>query len=679
MDIRELTELLVESGKNSNRAVYIPWWEDDHENQIYRCHVLEAETVENAESCLAECGKEQLFAPVNRYGITLFQMLVWHNFYHAVEGMLGDGRVEGDEINLPDQKGRGITAFMLACVCGNLAMAKLLLEHGADASLCDRRGRNAYHFLACPRLEELELSFTCLERSVEQRSEIAHMLSCDINRKNEEGLAPLEALLSSSHRAGYTWPLPEIFLKKGASVDYVDADGNTLLMLALKNGHSTAALKLMDQCPEQISVANSQGVTPIMHAVSFCDNAMYIALTDHGAEKIPYDYIRAFPLSQITSNTFCDVRSDNRDRLSLALYLAEKLIRQLDTDDDDELGEITDILHNALIADKEYHVLEVIQEAGIDFLAAIHYHGEEFCLRDKCLGIGFGAGVVKKLLKLGVDMDSAVVRGETPANILAMKDRQRDSRDEAFFAEAARLFSGESMGQLNNNGEAAIHRAAKYGHAGMIKVMIEKGVDVNLTQDRPAEAGVTPLHLACSYGHADVVRLLIDAGADDTLQNLNGETPAHFALMKKKYGEALRTEQRAALLKELTHLDLPREDGQTPLMLLQRFDRELLSVFLDRGVDVNHADNRGRTAMMLLSDKDMLKELIRAGADIHMADREGNTVLHYVLKNGDGETARYLIKKGADYNRPNNSGETPAQLAVERGLETVLELMTDIK
>lgn len=83
--------------------------------------------------------------------------------------------------------------------------------------------------------------------------------------------------------------------------------------------------------------------------------------------------------------------------------------------------------------------------------------------------------------------------------------------------------------------------------------------------------------------------------------------------------------------------------------------------------------------MMLLSDKDMLKELIRAGADIHMADREGNTVLHYVLKNGDGETARYLIKKGADYNRPNNSGETPAQLAVERGLETVLELMTDIK
>jgi ankyrin repeat protein len=62
-----------------------------------------------------------------------------------------------------------------------------------------------------------------------------------------------------------------------------------------------------------------------------------------------------------------------------------------------------------------------------------------------------------------------------------------------------------------------------------------------------------------------------------------------------------------------------------------------------------------------------------------MADNEGNTALYYSLKSSDAATARYLIKKGADYNQPNNEGETPVGLAVEKGLDTVLELMTDIR
>ena len=62
-----------------------------------------------------------------------------------------------------------------------------------------------------------------------------------------------------------------------------------------------------------------------------------------------------------------------------------------------------------------------------------------------------------------------------------------------------------------------------------------------------------------------------------------------------------------------------------------------------------------------------------------MVDNAGNTVLHYVLKNYNEVTARYLIKKGADYNRANNEGVTPVQIAVEKGMNRVLELMTDIQ
>lgn len=142
----------------------------------------------------------------------------------------------------------------------------------------------------------------------------------------------------------------------------------------------------------------------------------------------------------------------------------------------------------------------------------------------------------------------------------------------------------------------------------------------------------------------------------------------------------MKPEQRIALLKELKNLDIPREDGKTPFMMLQNISsaEEILTLFLDRGVNVNHRDHDGMTALMLYTDKDMAKELLRAGADIHMADNEGNTALHYALLDGSEEAARYLIKKGADYNRANNQGETPAQIAAEKGYEAVLELMVNL-
>ncbi|MCI8403125.1 MAG: hypothetical protein HFI38_13725 [Lachnospiraceae bacterium] len=679
MNQKELADLLVTSSQHPNQAKFVPWWVEDYENFTYKYNIFPQETVRDAQACLAECSGQELLSPAGSCGLTLFHLSVWHNFYPAVEQMLEDGRINREEVNQPDHKGHGLTPFLLACLRGNLAMVKLLLAHGADSCACDKRKMNAYHFLAYPRFEGLSHDFTCLERSVEQRREIVRILNCDINQKDEKGFTPLEHLLSTDYSSSYTWPLAEIFLENGAATDYVDENGNTLLMMALRNSHKTAALALMKQCPEMLHKANKQGVTPLAHAVSFRNEAMYIALTDHGAVPGDQDHFDLFPLSQITSNSFSDIRKDNRDALSLALFLTRKLLCQLDPDDDDDLGEITYILHNALNSDEEAHVLQLCKEAGFDFTMPVYYHGEAICLRDKCLLPCYGTGVIHKLIELGVDMNEAVVRGQTPANLIARKDSSNDSSYEAYFEEAAALFSRESMEQLDNSGEAAVHLAARKGHTGMLKVMIEKGVDINLAKDAPAPAGITPLHEACAYGQIEAAKLLIAAGANDTLKNLDGETPAHTLLIHKPFGKPLNTELQAQLLRELKHLDIARNDGKTPLLLLTFRDEELASLLLERGVDVNHADNNGMTAMMLNPDKDIIKLLLKAGADLSLTDNDGNTVLHYALMEYAESAARYLIKKGADYNRPNNSGQTPAQIAIERGYESVLALMTDIR
>lgn len=694
MDIKELTSLLVTSATRTNHDKFIPWWTEgysaeDFENCIYRYNIFPEDTVADIQDCVACCPTETLLAPCGygSYGLTLFHLLVWHNFYDAVKAMLEDKRISGKEVDQPDHNGYGLTPFLLACSRGNLSMARLLLDYKAGFNLSDKRGMNALHFLAYPRFEGL-VDF-CWDHTTAQREAIARLLDCDVNQKDQDGLTPLARLLSTSYCSEYTWPLTEIFLDKGAETGYVDENGNSLLMLAMKNGHITGALQLMNRCKELVHVANKAGVTPMQHAQEWGNEGYCLALADCGAAPASSVSMDMDNLSQITSNAFATRSDEDQDGISLALYLTEKLISQIDADDDDELGYVTDILHNALICDPKFQVLDAFHKAGLDFTMPIFFRGSITCLRDKCLDISYRAEVIGKMISLGVDMDSGVISGRTPANIIASREeRTRPSReDRNYFRQAAGLLSRESMEQPDNSGRAAIHIAAQNGHVDMIAVMIEKGVDVNLMEDSPAVPGTTPLHEACSRGHAEVAKLLIQAGADDTIKNAKGETPAHCAVMAQKLSRDLNTEQKVAVLKELKHLDIPREDGRTPFMLAQVIrscdTKELFPVFSDRGLELNRTDNHGMTALMLLAEnfsyKDTIKLLVQAGADIHMVDNEGNTALYYALHSGDVASARYLIKKGADYNRPNNQGETPVQVAVENGYDTVLELMTDIK
>lgn len=686
MDVKELTNLLVTSASRVNQSKFIPWWEDDFENCIYYYDIFKEKEIAEIQICVEQCSKETLLSPAGSYGLTLFHLLIWHNFYDAVKKILDDKKVEGKEIDLPDHKGYGLTPFLLSCCCGNLAMAKLLRSYGADDSLLDKRGMNAYHFLAYPSIEGLVNN--CLEKTAIQREEIARMLTCDINQKDKDGLTPLARLLSTSYCSSYTWPLTKVFLDKGAETDYVDEKGNSLLMLSLINVHLTAAFQLMERREELVHVANKAGITPIKHAESWGIKGLCLALVDHGAEPIGDENMEIDDLSQIASNAFAHISDDEQDGVSLAIYLTEKLIEQVDMDDDDELGYLTDILHNALISDRECRALDAFQRAGLDFTMPIHFQGSITCLRDECLRKYFGAGIIRKMIDLGVDMETGVLKGRTPAFIIASQSGEESFREEDdYFREAAELLSKESMEQMADCGRAAIHLAAENGHIKMLEVMIKKGVDVNLMEDVPAQSGATPLHEACANGYHEAVKLLMAAGADDTMKNSKGETPAHCAVADKRHGSGLTQEKRIKVLKELKHLDIPRDDGKTPLMLVQLLNltatKEMFPVFVESGVDINRTDNRGMTALMYNADnfcyKDTIKLMIQAGADINITDNAGNNALYYSLQSGDAGVARYLIKKGADYNRPNNQGETPVQVAVEKGFDTVLTLMTDIE
>ena len=97
MNISELTDMLVTSSQQYNQAKFNPWWEGDHKEAIYRYSIFSEKDLEGARDCVAGCGKEEIFSPVGEVGLTLFHLLVWHNFQDVVKDLLDSGKAGRDE------------------------------------------------------------------------------------------------------------------------------------------------------------------------------------------------------------------------------------------------------------------------------------------------------------------------------------------------------------------------------------------------------------------------------------------------------------------------------------------------------------------------------------------------------------------------------------------------------
>lgn len=70
------------------------------------------------------------------------------------------------------------------------------------------------------------------------------------------------------------------------------------------------------------------------------------------------------------------------------------------------------------------------------------------------------------------------------------------------------------------NQNTPIHIAAQNGHLELVKLLLDRGADVNATN----AGGQTALHMATSYDLDAVVKVLLAAGADGEIRNKDGHS-----------------------------------------------------------------------------------------------------------------------------------------------------------
>ena len=77
-------------------------------------------------------------------------------------------------------------------------------------------------------------------------------------------------------------------------------------------------------------------------------------------------------------------------------------------------------------------------------------------------------------------------------------------------------------------GDSPLHTAARYGHAGVTRILISAKCRVSLQNKN----GDTALHIAAAMGKRKLTRILVEAGLNINIRNNQGETAAEIALRK---------------------------------------------------------------------------------------------------------------------------------------------------
>ncbi|HTP39047.1 MAG TPA: ankyrin repeat domain-containing protein [Steroidobacteraceae bacterium] len=237
---------------------------------------------------------------------------------------------------------------------------------------------------------------------------------------------------------------------------------------------------------------------------------------------------------------------------------------------------------------------------------------------------------VERLLELGFPIDTRDHQGAT-ALLHACGAGHRD-------VAALLLDKGADASLASTNGITPLAAAVSARRDALVDLLLQQGVTVD--QRLPGEA--TALMVAAAMGYPDIAEQLLEGGAEVNAVDARGHAALHAAA---QYGfdhnDSLRARRLFdALLKHNADVSLTDKEGKTPLLLLLgahlRPGSEcdpthigaLVPVLLDAGASLEHADQRGVTALHACAMHALLapaRVLLARGADRQAADAFGRT------------------------------------------------------
>ena len=273
-----------------------------------------------------------------------------------------------------------------------------------------------------------------------------------------------------------------------------------------------------------------------------------------------------------------------------------------------------------------------------------------------------------------------------------------------------RLLNGDSINQVNEDGQTLLHIAALQDNGEIITFLLAFGPDTEIKDND----GRTPFALAAENACWNAAKSLAAGGAylfaenpegatvyDSAAaagvegvqavickntadqQDGNGRTPLHIAAIN------LDADAAAIIVESAEHFSARDADGKTPLMYAYESPNseaaaQTAALLLLAGAEPTHGDfsyfetavlkrnlsmrfGEGETPLHIAASKGscgFVQYLINRGAQVNAKDGSSSTPLHEAVIAGSTDCAQMLIKAGADVNAQNASGNTALHLVM---------------
>jgi uncharacterized protein len=224
--------------------------------------------------------------------------------------------------------------------------------------------------------------------------------------------------------------------------------------------------------------------------------------------------------------------------------------------------------------------------------------------------------------------------------------------------------AGLDVNATQGDGATALHWAAHRDDLAIADLLIRSGARARVAND----LGVTPLHLACTNRSAPMVERLLAAGASANATLPSGET---VLMTCARAGDARAV---AALVAHGGDVNAKEPEHDQTALMWAAAERhpDVVQVLIDARADI-------RARSRVYPQTVVGEQTQRAGREElnYTVLRGGATPLLFTARAGDVESARRLLKAGADPNDAQPDGVSALVLAAHSGHGAVAALLLE--
>jgi quinoprotein dehydrogenase-associated probable ABC transporter substrate-binding protein len=232
--------------------------------------------------------------------------------------------------------------------------------------------------------------------------------------------------------------------------------------------------------------------------------------------------------------------------------------------------------------------------------------------------------------------------------------------------------------------DAELNNAVMAFDAERVKFLLAKGADVNQLNDN----GYAPLHTAARSRNSDLVQLLLAHKADANLADSDGMTPLIHAIMRNHVPSI------EALIAAGADIERETKQGYTPLEVAIGEDQLFAArAVINAGAKVDGANGKQQiTPLMLVASQlspqarathlaggptpvDIAELLIERGARVNAKSAAGVTALMVAAGHNNAPMIGLLLGKGANPTLKNNVGKTALDIAREARNEVAMSAL----